>query len=505
MNIEEMATFCKKKGFVFRSADIYGGLSGFFDYGPLGVQLKNNLKNSWYKFVVRNRSNVVPLDSSIITNPKVWIASGHLDSFGDLVLTTKKTKKKIRADHFIEEKLNISAEGLTAEKINQLIEENNLTYNGEKFEEVKDFNLLFPTKVGADEDSKSVAYLRGETCQNIFTDFKLVMETSRQKLPFGIGQIGKAFRNEISPRDFLFRQREFEQMELEFFINPEKKNCNVLTDKHKELNLQFLSAEIQNKDSTENVSVSIQELITQGKLTEWHAYWLAEMYFWYTKVLKFKPENLQIREHTKKELSHYSSATFDLDYKFPFGFKEILGIANRGCYDLQQHMEHSGEKMEIMDDSTGNKVLPVVIEPSQGLDRLFLAVMFEAYEDNKERGNVVLHFDSKLAPYFCGVFPLVKNKPELLAKAEEVYSLVKEEFSCLYDVSGSVGRRYARADEQGVKIGVTVDFETLDDSAVTLRDRDTCKQIRIKIVDLVSVLKKLENGEDLENLGKVVR
>jgi glycyl-tRNA synthetase len=478
MNIEEMATFCKKKGFVFRSADIYGGLSGFFDYAPLGVLLKKKIEDNWFKFIVEDRQNVVAQDGSLITNPKVWEASGHLDNFADLVLTTKLTKKKMRADHFIEEQLDINAEGLSAEEINELIKKHNLTYKGEEFEEVKGVNTMFSTKVGSSDTN---VYLRPETCQNIFPNFKLIMETTRQKLPFGIAQIGKAFRNEISARDFLFRLRELGMMELEFFIHPDEKECRVLEDKHRGLIFQFLSATVQDEKKHEMEQVSLQQLLDRKLLTEWHAYWLAEMYRWYLS-LGFKPDNLRFREHMKTELSHYSSATFDLDYKFPFGFKEVLGIANRGDYDLKQHSEHSGEKLEYFDELSGKKVIPQVIEPSQGIDRLFLALMFESYDDSGD--HVVLHLPKSLAPYHCAVFPLVKNKPELLAKAEDVYEMIRKYFSCFFDMSGSVGRRYARADEIGTPYCITVDFESLEDDCVTIRDRDTAKQRRVKISNL---------------------
>ena len=486
LDIEEMTVFCKKKGFVFRSADIYGGLSGFFDYGPLGVELKNNLKNSWYKFVVRDRANVVAQDGSIITNPKVWKASGHLDNFADLILTAKDSKTKLRADQFVEDQLNINAEGMSAEDLSKLIKKKNLTFKGEEFEEIKDFNLMFSTKIGASAEATE-SYLRPETCQSIFPNFKLIMETSRQKLPFGIAQIGKAFRNEISPRDFLFRMREFEQMELEFFIHPDEKTCKELTDEHRELQFQFLSAEIQDQGKQDLVMITLNDILAKGLLTEWHGYWIAEMYFWYTKVLGIRVENLRVREHMKKELSHYSSATFDLDYKFPFGFKELQGIANRGCYDLQQHAQHSKQKLEAFDEQSQKSVIPSVIEPSQGLDRLFLVMLFEAYDPN-ERGNIVLHLPPKLAPYYCAVFSLVRNKPEIAVKADEVYEMLRKNFPCFIDVNGSVGRRYARADEIGVKYCITIDFESLEDSCVTIRDRESTRQERVKISELKNKL-----------------
>jgi len=275
-------------------------------------------------------------------------------------------------------------------------------------------------------------------------------------------------------------------MELEFFIHPNKE-CNALTKEHKKTTFQFLSSEEQDK-SNKITSISIADLLKAKKLTEWHAYWLAEMYIWYTKILKFSKENIRVREHTNKELSHYSSATFDIDYKFPFGFKEILGIANRGTYDLTQHQEHSKSKLEVFDEASQEKVMPTVIEPSQGVDRLFLAMLFEAYKDDKERGNIVLHLPNEFAPTYCSVFPLVKNKEEVLSKAKKVYEMLRTEFTTSFDVSGSIGRRYARADELGTPYCITIDFE--EDDSVTVRHRDSTKQERVKVKELVSYLRK---------------
>ncbi len=487
LNIEEMATFCKKKGFVYRSADIYGGLSGFFDYGPLGVEVKNKLKQRWYKFIVQDRQNIVGQDGSIITNPKVWKASGHIDTFSDLILTTKKTKTKIRADHFIEDQLKISAEGMSAKEIQALITKHKLKHNKEDFEEIKDFNLMFSTQVGPSDESAATSYLRPETCQSIFPNFKLIVETTRQKLPFGIAQIGKAFRNEISPREFLFRQREFEQMELEFFHNPKEKECPELTKKHKDLKFQFLSAKTQDAKKTKMETVSVADIIKQKLITGWQAYWLAEYFFWYTEELQIDPKNIRVREHMKNELSHYSSATFDLDYKFPFGFKEIFGLANRGQFDLTQHQKHSKSKLEYFDETTKEKIIPNVIEPSQGIDRLFLALLFEAYnvrKDEKGKEVVVLKIPQQLAPYYCAILPLVKNKEAVRGKAKEVYEMLRKCYPSFYDEAASVGRRYARADEIGIPYCITIDFETLEDDAVTIRHRDTGEQERVKIKDL---------------------
>ncbi|MEM4397876.1 MAG: glycine--tRNA ligase, partial [Candidatus Woesearchaeota archaeon] len=380
LSIDDFAVFCKKKGFVYPSSEIYGSLAGFYDYGPLGVELKNNIKNHWWKTFVQDRDDVVGIDGSLITNKKVWEASGHLASFSDLLVECKKCHKNFRADHLVEEKLKISVDGLNSEAISKLIKDNNLKCPECKSElsEIKSFNLMFPLQIGADITKESTAYLRGETAQVIFTAFKNVVETSRVKLPFGIAQIGKAFRNEIAPRNFLFRQREFEQMELEYFTKPEEK-CQLLSKKHLELEFLFLSEKDQEnleekeKKIEETKKVQLSELIKQKLLSEWHAYWLAESYFWFLEI-GIKEENLRIRQHLKKELSHYSSATFDIEYKFPFGWKEIHGNADRGQFDLSQHMKHSGKSLEIFDEETKQKILPKVIEPSFGVDRAFLAL-----------------------------------------------------------------------------------------------------------------------------------
>lgn len=498
INTEELATFCKKKGFVFQAAEIYGGLGGFFDFGPLGVELKNNLKQLYWKNFVTKREDCFGQDGSIITNPKVWKASGHVDNFGDLVLTTKESKTKLRADHFIEDTLDIPADGMSADEINELIKKHNLKYNGEEFEEVKDFNLMFQTQVGADTTKNATAYLRPETCQSIFPNFKQIADVSRAKLPFGIVQVGKAFRNEISPRDFVFRSREFEQMEMEYFFNPETK-CEALTDKHLETKFQFLSAQAQDDESNEMVEITIKELLAQEKLSDYHAYWLSEFFNWFKDTVGFKYENLRIREHVKTELSHYSRGTFDIDYKYPFGFKEMLGMANRGNYDLTQHQQHSKQKMEFFDEESKTKLLPFVIEPSLGVERFMMAVMFEAYNDDKDRGNIVLSLSPRVAPYKVAVLPLV-NKGGLPEVARELIDkLFDEDLNAFYDRSGSVGRRYARQDEVGTPFCLTVDFETIEEGenkgTITIRDRDTTEQKRISLEDAPEIVSKLIKGK----------
>ena len=506
LTIEEMATFCKKKGFVFPSSEIYGGFAGFWDLGPLGVEMFNALKAAWWQYFVRSREDIVGLDASIISHPQTWVASGHLESFGDLVLITKKTKTRMRADHFIQEQLGMNVEGWTAAQVNELLQKHKLTYRGEEFEELKGFNLLFETKVGADTSQKGVAYLRGEMAQAMFMDFKLIAETARMQLPFGIAQTGRCFRNEIAPRDFLFRSREFHIAEIEYFYHPEQKSCPLLTAAQRKQSVLLLDAAAQEKPQEKHqerkrgtekspekstaVKTTIGEMLQRKLLNEWHASLLAEQLRWLLS-LGFPAEKLRIREHLKTELSHYSSATFDAEYEFPFGWKEIAGNANRGQYDLTQHAKHSQKKLELYDETTKKSVIPAVIEPTFGMERIFLALLFEAYHDDKQRGNVVLKLPPRLSPYFCGIFPLVKNKPELVKKARTVFEQLRTCHSCFYDESGSIGRRYARADEIGIPFCLTVDFESLDDDAVTIRDRDTTKQERVPIAKLQEKLTAL--------------
>jgi glycyl-tRNA synthetase len=497
LTIEQLATFCKQKGFVFQAGEIYGGLAGFFDFGPLGVELKNNLKQKYWKDFVHKREDIVGQDGAIITNPKVWKASGHVDGFADLILTTKETKTKLRADHFIEETLNIPGDSLTAEDINALVKEHKLTYNGEEFEEVKDFNLMFSTQVGASVTKNSTAYLRPETAQSIFPNFRLIQETSRKQLPFGITQIGKAYRNEISPRDFVFRCREFEQIEMEYFFHPET-SCSLLSEKELQTTVLFLSAEAQEKDSTEMVEITIKELLDQGKLIDYHAYWLATFYNWFVESLGFNNKHLRIREHTKTELSHYSKATMDIDYLYPMGYKEMFGLANRGNFDLSQHQQYSKTKMEIFDEATKSKIIPHVIEPSLGLERFMMAVLYEAYREDESRGNIVLSLPPILSPIQVGVFPLM-NKEELTLKAREIFNdLLDQDIKVIYDKSGSVGKRYARSDEIGIPFCVTIDYESIEDGelkdTVTIRDRESTSQKRVRVDELGGVLRKLISG-----------
>ncbi len=465
LTIEELATFCKAKGFVFRSSDIYGGFSGFWDFGPLGIELFNNLKANWWNFFVHGQENIVGMEGSVISHPRTWKASGHIDNFNDIFVKCKKCKKDSKLDESELGKVKCDCGG--------------------EYENKGKFNLMFETKVGArDQD---MAYLRGETAQSMFMNFKLIQKTSRMKLPFGVAQIGRCFRNEIAPRDFLFRCREFHIGEFEFFINPNEKKCNLLGKDQLNVSFDFLSAEVQDKGK-ENLSKStIKKILDLKKLDEWHAYWLAEQIKWFRNL---GLDEIKIREHVKGELSHYSTATFDVDYMYPFGSKEVAGNANRGQFDLMQHVKESKEKMEIFDDASKSKVLPKVIEPTFGMERVFLALLTKAYSKN-EKGDVVLKLPSSLAPVKVAIFPLVKNNEKIVEMSKEVYLDLKKDWNVSYDVSGSVGRRYARNDEIGTPYCVTVDNDSLKDNSVTIRDRDTTKQTRVKIEDLKNKLKEM--------------
>jgi len=493
LTIDDMATFCKKKGFIYPSSEIYGGITGFFDYGPLGSDLKNNLKQSWWKFYVQDREDVVGIDGSIITHPKVWKASGHVDCFEDIMVECTKCGEKVRADTLVEDVLNIAADGLKADALGKLIVDNDIGCPKCKgaLGEPNAFNLMFCTNVGPKKDDKSVAYLRPETAQVMFADFKQIVETARLKLPFGIAQMGRAFRNEISPRNFLFRCREFEQMEIEYFIHPDKLQDCPYVKEVEDYELLVYSAEHQGKKKKAE-KMKIKDCLKKDIIkTTWHAYWLALGHQWFVN-LGAKPENFRIRQHLESEKSHYALDTWDLEYNFPFGWKELQGIANRTDFDLQQHIKHSKQDLSLFDEENKKKIVPyVVAEPSLGVDRSFLVFMFDAYNDDKKRGNIVLKLSPELAPVKVGVFPLV-NKLE--KDSRTVYEDLKTEFVTMFDRSGSVGRRYARADEQGIPYCVTIDFDFAKDKTVTIRDRDTTEQVRVKFDELKKTIKKLLKG-----------
>lgn len=482
ITIEELANFCKEKGFVFKSSDIYGGFSGFWDFGPLGVELFNNIKREWWKFFVTSREDMAGIDASIISHPRTWKASGHLANFNDVAVICKKCKNSTKLDKSELGKVKCDCGG--------------------EYESQGEFNLMFKTKVGALDAVD--AYLRGETAQGMFMDFKLIQQTSRMQLPFGVAQIGRCFRNEIAPRDFLFRSREFHIGEFEFFINPEEKKCSLLDEKHKAVELLLLDAETQEKSPLDGRTrkTSVGKMLKEGRLDEWHAYWLAEQILWFNSL---GLTEIKIREHKKNELSHYSSATFDIDYEYVFGSKEVAGIANRGQYDLTQHAKESNQSMEIFDEKYKNKIIPRVIEPTFGIERIFLAILTKAYNYDKARDYVVLKIPAKLAPVKAAIFPIVKQQ-NFENFARKVFDELKKELNVFYDKSGSIGRRYARNDEIGTPFCITIDGDSLKNRDVTIRDRDTTKQIRVKVSELKEILKKLINHEiKFEKAGKLIK
>ncbi len=480
LSIEDLAVFCKKKGFVYQSGEIYGGLGGFWDFGSLGSELKKNIKDSWWKYHVY-RGDIVGIDGAIITNPKVWEASGHVGSFLDIAVECKKCKNKTKIDKH--EIGKVKCEKCGGEFVNK----------GE-------FNPMFVTRVGPIKEDSTLAYLRPETAQLIFADFKLVQENNRMQLPFGIAQIGKSFRNEISPREFLFRSREFEQMEIEYFIE-DKMKCGYM-EECKGVDILVWDEKMQ-KQGKDAKLMDLYDVWKKGIIkTDWHAYWIAKEYEWFLD-LGADASNFRIRQHLSDEKSHYAIDTWDLEYKFPMGWRELQGFANRSDYDLKQHQEFSKEKMKMIVD--GKKILPnVVCEPSLGVERAFLVFMLDAYYYDETRGNVVLKLSPKIAPIKAAVFPIVKEE-KYIKIAEQIVDDLQKEWNIIYDKSGSIGRRYARNDEAGTPYCITIDTDSLRGKDVTIRDRNTTKQIRVKISYLKEALRKLINGEiEFLKVGKLV-
>ena len=431
-NMETFVSLCKRRGFVFQSSEIYGGIGGFWDYGPLGVELKNNIKRDWWRSMVQLRDDVVGIETSIIMNPRVWEASGHVATFADPMSDCKDCKRRFRTDDIT-----------TNEKGERRCPE-----CGGELTEARMFNLMFKTFVGPVEDDASQVYLRPETAQGMFVNFDNVLTTTRRKLPFGIAQIGRSFRNEITPGNFIFRDREFEMMEMEYFVMP-------------------------------------------GTDEEWHERWIEERLNWWTDRLGVRKENLQLREHPKEELSHYSKRTVDIEYDFPFaGFSEVEGIANRTDFDLKQHERHAGRTLRYFDETTNQQIIPYVIEPAMGIDRCFLTLLIDAYAEEEVRGEkrIVLRLKPELAPVKVAVLPLSRNE-QLVPPARRVWDLLRPHFMTQYDDAQSIGRRYRRQDEIGTPFGVTIDFETLQDEAVTIRERDSMEQTRAPIAKLVAVIR----------------
>ena len=490
--LDDIVSLAKRKGFVFQSSEIYGGLNGFFDYGPLGVELRKNIKDAWWEDMVRRRDDIVGLDSSIIMNPKVWEASGHVDGFTDPMVDCKESKMRYRADQLFAadvivdgvslgwisvlesekmdeealekaefKKRKASAQGklqrIELRPYDELSKEQQervpspATGKAGTLTPPREFNMMFETHVGALRDASSKCFLRPETAQGIFANFKNVVDTGRVKVPFGIAQIGKAFRNEITPRNFIFRSREFEQMEIEYFIPP-----------------------------------------GDDEWKKFHDEWISIRKGWFSSI--GLTENFLGEEiHPRHKLAHYARACTDITFKFPFGEHELEGIAARGNFDLVQHQEHSGKNLEYFDETLKQKYLPHVIEPSLGVDRTFLAVLCSAYSEDEIDGErrVVLRFHPRVAPVKAGIFPLVKNKPELVQKAESLYRKLQRKWNVIYDQTGAIGRRYRRIDEAGVPFGITVDFESIEgNGSVTVRDRDSTKQDRLSEDELIAYMEE---------------
>jgi len=451
ISMEKFVIFLKSQGYVYQGSEIYGGLANAWDYGPLGVELLNNLKQTWWKKFIQESPYNVGMDSAILMNPNVWVASGHVGGFSDPLTDCKKCGVRYRADKLIEDYTNgdITGDGMSNDELMDYIKEHNITCpkcGSNEFTSIRKFNLMFKTNQGVLDDAKNVVYLRPETAQGIFVNFKNVQRTSRKKLPFGIGQIGKSFRNEITPGNFIFRTREFEQMELEFFCKP-------------------------------------------GTDLEWFSYW-KQYCLDFLGYVGLKPELVRFRDHSPEELCFYSKATTDIEFKYFFGWGELWGIADRTDYDLSVHMKHSGESLEYHDPETNTKYIPYVVEPSLGVGRLFLAVLNSAYEEEvlpNGETREVLKLKPSLAPKKVAVLPLV-NK--LNAEATKVFEMLSKEFACDYDTSGQIGKRYRRQDACGTPYCVTFDFDSLEDGAVTVRDRDTMAQERVKIDELVDYIAK---------------
>ena len=446
--MSKIISLCKRRGFIFQSSEIYGGVEALWDYGPLGSLLKNNIKNEWIKRFVQNRNDVVLIDATVLMHPTTWKASGHIENFTDPLVECKECHSRFRADHMADSRFVGQGKAKIKDQCPQC--------GGKEFTPPRQFNLMFKTFLGPVEDETSLTYLRPETAQSMFTNFKLVQESMRFKLPFGIAQVGRCFRNEITTGNFTFRTREFDIAEIEYFVKP-------------------------------------------GEDEKWFDFWVDEWEKFFLD-LGFKKENLRRYEHPKQVLSHYSKRTIDIEYKFPFGWSELAGVANRTDFDLSQHSKFSGQDLNYYDEDLKKSYIPYVIEPTLGIERLLLALLIDAYQEVKggrtkttkatKEIEILLKLDKKLAPIKVAVLPLVRNKPELVKKAKEVYQLLKPHFVCQYDELGSIGRRYRRQDEIATVFCLTCDFQTLEDDTLTVRYRDTMKQERVKIKDLPKVLEE---------------
>ncbi|RLE59245.1 MAG: glycine--tRNA ligase, partial [Thermoprotei archaeon] len=488
VTLEDITNLCLRRGFFYPSGRIYGGMGGFYDYGPLGVEMRRNVINSWWKWFVEERSDIYGIYGTIITHPKTWEASGHVESFVDFIVRCQECGAEYRADHLLEDK-GVKVIELTVEELERLIREHGIRCPkcGGELSKPEPFNLMFSTYVGPKKTRANLAYLRPETAQLIFTNFKNIVFTMGATLPFGIAQHGKAFRNEISPRNFLFRLREFEQMEIEYFINPKKMDECPYYEGVKDVEINLLSAEDQENGVIDAKKTRIQDAVDTGIINNrWHAYWIAESLRWLWSI-GLSPANLRVREHVKTELAHYAEQTFDIEYFFPYmGWKEIEGISNRTDYDLKRHQEYSGEELHIIDE--GEKVIPYVIEPSFGVERIIMALLTEAYKKEGKRLCLALH--PAMSPFKVAVFPLVK-KDDMDKIAWDIYINLRKKLRCYYDDRGSIGRRYAKADEIGVPLCITVDGQTKEDQTVTIRFRDTRQQIRVPVSQLEQAIEDI--------------
>jgi glycyl-tRNA synthetase len=448
--MEKIVSLCKRRGFVFPSSEIYGGFAATYDYGPLGFLLKKNLEHAWRYWNTFRRDDVVEIEGAIFMHPRVWKANGHVGGFADLLVEDLVTNKRYRADHLIEEAgLMENAGALTPEQVDDLIQAKGVrSPDGNPLSPAKHFNLLVKTHLGPTEDSSNLVYLKGESCQNIYVDWKSVLETTRKKLPFGIAQIGKAFRNEITVKNFLFRTREFEQMDVQYFCRPEE-------------------------------------------VDKFYEEWKNDRYQFYTDYLGFEKDHVRWRQHEDDERAFYAKDAWDVEFKFSeLGFKEIEGVHHRGSYDLDQHAKFSGQDLTYFDQETGERFNPYIVECSGGFNRLFLSTLFEFYREEGDGDNkrVYLKLPPKLAPYKAAVFPLLKNKPELVAKAQEIYKALRQDYLVAWDDRGNVGKRYYSQDEIGTPFCITVDFDTLENDTVTIRDRDTAEQHRVAVNELSAFL-----------------
>lgn len=455
VSLETIIALAKRRGFVYPTSEIYGGLASSYDYGPLGAELLRNIRNLWWAEMISSRPDMVGLDSQILLHPQTWVASGHVEAFTDPLVEDKVSHKRYRADHLIEMWLEknpqaeaVSVSELKIEQMAELIARHRIrSPEGNEVTTPKNFNIMFETAIGAVADEKSRLYLRGETAQGIFTNFRNVLDTTRMQLPFGIGQIGKSFRNEITTGQFVFRTLEFEQAEIEYFFDPEQSDWQALFDE-----------------------------------------WKQAMWDFVTGRMGVRAENLRWRRHSDQERSHYSRDTHDLDYRFPFGFKELWGVAYRGDYDLAQHIRHSGRPLVYSDPKTGRTFIPHVIEPAAGINRFFLMLLCDAYTYDEANQRVVLRIKPELAPYKAAVFPLLKNKPELVGKARQIFASLSRRIAATWDERGNIGKRYYSQDEIGTPFCITVDFETLDDDTVTVRERDSMQQVRVAAPELLAHL-----------------